>query len=119
MGDNLVPNGLSRGCGVFCSRSKYPGSQGMKLASQMPWSTSLMSRLWPASTVEMLVLKRICTQPRCKLAIRRAGLLRAKIELFGRLFPGVALQIQSARFRRDTEFEEIWSYSIAKGSFRT
>ena len=24
MGDNLVPNGLSRGCRVFCSRSKYP-----------------------------------------------------------------------------------------------
>ena len=26
MGDNLVPNGLSRGCRVFCSRSRYPGS---------------------------------------------------------------------------------------------
>jgi hypothetical protein len=24
MGDNLGPNGLSRGCKVFCSRSKYP-----------------------------------------------------------------------------------------------
>jgi hypothetical protein len=24
MGDNLLPNGLSRGCRVFCSRSKYP-----------------------------------------------------------------------------------------------
>jgi hypothetical protein len=23
MGDNLGPNGLSRGCKVFCSRSKY------------------------------------------------------------------------------------------------
>jgi len=39
MGDNLVPNGLSRGCKVFCSRSKYPRSQCMKLASQMPSST--------------------------------------------------------------------------------
>src|SRR6202451_3698093 len=26
MGDNLVPNGLSRGCRVFCSTSKYPRS---------------------------------------------------------------------------------------------
>jgi hypothetical protein len=26
MGDNLGPKGLSRGCRVFCSRSKYPRS---------------------------------------------------------------------------------------------
>jgi hypothetical protein len=30
MGDNLVPNGLSRSCRVFCSKSKYvqPGEMG-------------------------------------------------------------------------------------------
>src|ERR1700682_1445001 len=26
MGDDLGPNGLSRGCKVFCSRSKYPAT---------------------------------------------------------------------------------------------
>jgi len=26
MGDNLVPDGLSSGCRVRCSRSKYPRS---------------------------------------------------------------------------------------------
>jgi len=36
VGDNLVPNGLSRDCKVFCSRSKYPGSSCAKLASRMP-----------------------------------------------------------------------------------
>ena len=63
MGDNLVPNGLSRGCRVFCSRSKYPRSYCMKLASQMPTSTSLMPSFWPASTVEMLIRLR-CRQSR-------------------------------------------------------
>src|SRR5215469_11655196 len=44
MGDNLGPNRLSSGCRVLCSRS-----------SQMPSSTSLMPRRWPASTCEMLM----------------------------------------------------------------
>jgi hypothetical protein len=33
MGDNLAPNGLSRGSRVFCSRSKYPKSSCRKLTN--------------------------------------------------------------------------------------
>jgi len=31
MGDNLVPNGLSRGGKAFCSRSKYPKPAGWEV----------------------------------------------------------------------------------------
>src|SRR5712691_3467202 len=51
MGNNLGPNGLSRGCRVLCSKSIYPRSWCMKLTSQMPSSTSLIPRDWPARTV--------------------------------------------------------------------
>src|SRR5690606_35516495 len=40
MGYGLVSNGLAMGCKFFCSRSNYPRSQRMKLASQVPSSTS-------------------------------------------------------------------------------
>jgi hypothetical protein len=34
MGDNLGPNGLSRGCKVFCSRSKYPAGRAHGTAAR-------------------------------------------------------------------------------------
>jgi len=53
----------------------------MKLASQMPSSTSLVPSFWPARTVEMLILFR-CRQrrPRRQLATYQAGLLDARQE---------------------------------------
>lgn len=53
MGDDLVPNGLSVGCKDFCSRSKYPRSQCVKLTSQVPSSSSLMPSFSPARTVDL------------------------------------------------------------------
>src|SRR5260370_40299222 len=50
----------------------------MKLASQMPSSTSLIPRLWPASTVEMLILLR-CRQMRPQ-AVTRTGLGQVQLE---------------------------------------
>jgi hypothetical protein len=40
MGDNLVPNGLSRDCKILCSKSMYPRPQRMKLTIHMRSSTA-------------------------------------------------------------------------------
>jgi len=39
MGDNLVPNGLSRDCKAFCSRSKYPKPAGWEVR-RVRWPVS-------------------------------------------------------------------------------
>src|ERR1700682_2295519 len=48
MGDNLVPNGLSRGCKVFCSRSKYPTwlSLPTKISKTTPCKVTGGSLAW-------------------------------------------------------------------------